>query len=97
MQCSRGFNPAGTLHQPESRLPGVGNADTTAAPWLCFVSRRVLQLIDRTACAVRDSRGHNHGPAKTPAPIELFAQRRRKLLEPLSILALLQLPVKRRS
>src|SRR5271157_4259504 len=44
MQCSRGFNPAGTLHQPESRLPGVGNADATVATWLHFISRRVLQL-----------------------------------------------------
>jgi sulfur-carrier protein adenylyltransferase/sulfurtransferase len=49
---------AGTLHQPESRLSGFGHAHTTAAPRLCFVSRRVLQPGDRTACALADSRGH---------------------------------------
>src|SRR5271166_3995768 len=52
MQCSRGFNPTGTLHQPESRLPGAGNADATAAPWFCFVSGWILQLGDRAACAI---------------------------------------------
>src|ERR1022692_3603666 len=47
LQCSRGFDPTGTLHQPESRLSGVGNAHATAAPWGSFVSRRILQSGDR--------------------------------------------------
>ena len=40
-------------------------------------------------CALRDSQRHGLDSAKPPAPIELFAHRPHKLLEPLSVLALL--------
>jgi hypothetical protein len=46
MQCSRGFDPAGTLHQPESRLPGFGHARTVATTRLSVISGRVLQSAD---------------------------------------------------
>ncbi len=77
--------------------PSLGHADTAAAPWVCFVSRRILQPGDRAFGAHADPRRHDRGSTKPPAPIELFAHRPRKLLEPLFVPALLQLPGKRRS
>src|SRR5208337_2218964 len=73
LQRSRSLNPAGTLYQPESGLSGIGHAHTTAAPRLGFVSRRVLQPIDRSACSLADPRRYDCGSTKPPAPIERFA------------------------
>ena len=51
-----GPQPTETVHQPESCLPGIGNADATTAPWFCFVPGRVLEPGDRAARANADSR-----------------------------------------
>jgi hypothetical protein len=52
-----------TLHQPESRLTGVGHDDQTTAPWFVVLPGSFLQSGYRTGCV--DSNQDLHDPAFT--------------------------------
>ena len=65
VQRGRSADPPGTIHQPESRLPSVGNADPTAAPWILVLPGRILQFNDRANGPVTHSSGRVEFCAET--------------------------------